>query len=143
METTRKTDNPCVTCGACCALYRASFYWAEADDAGGTVPVELTEKLNDFRRVMRGTNQPAPRCIALVGTIGQHIYCRIYENRASVCRDFPVAWQDGQPNERCDKARIAWGLPPLPSPAATPEQSPDDPDTRTPPTTRPPVPRAA
>ena len=24
--------NPCVTCGACCAHFRVSFYWAEADD---------------------------------------------------------------------------------------------------------------
>ncbi|EEX7666747.1 YkgJ family cysteine cluster protein, partial [Escherichia coli] len=23
--------NPCMTCGACCAFFRVSFYWAEAD----------------------------------------------------------------------------------------------------------------
>jgi len=63
--------NPCVSCGACCGYYRASFYWSEADEAsGGTVPVQLTEKLNDFRRVMRGTSQSDPRCVALLGTIG-------------------------------------------------------------------------
>ncbi|MBB8903342.1 YkgJ family cysteine cluster protein, partial [Escherichia coli] len=22
--------NPCITCGACCAFFRVSFYWAEA-----------------------------------------------------------------------------------------------------------------
>ncbi|EGR9493162.1 YkgJ family cysteine cluster protein, partial [Escherichia coli] len=22
--------NPCMTCGACCAFFRVSFYWAEA-----------------------------------------------------------------------------------------------------------------
>ncbi|MBR7358785.1 YkgJ family cysteine cluster protein, partial [Klebsiella pneumoniae] len=22
--------NPCMTCGACCAYFRVSFYWAEA-----------------------------------------------------------------------------------------------------------------
>lgn len=136
-------NNPCITCGACCALYRASFYWAEADDAGGTVPVELTEKLNDFRRVMRGTNQPNPRCVALVGTVGQHIYCSIYEKRSSVCRDFPVAWENGQPHDRCDKARIAWGLPPITPPAPQPAQAPDDPNTTQPPSTRPPMPNAA
>ena len=138
-----ETNNPCITCGACCALYRASFYWAEADNAGGTVPLELTEKLNAFRRVMKGTDQPNPRCIALVGTIGQHIYCSIYEQRSSVCRDFPVAWENGHPNEHCDKARIAWGLPPLAQPAADPIESPDDPTTTTPPSTRPPLPNAA
>jgi len=21
--------NPCIDCGACCALFRASFYWAD------------------------------------------------------------------------------------------------------------------
>lgn len=141
METDKNESNPCIACGACCAFYRASFYWAEADDAGGTVPVELTEKLNDFRRVMRGTNQPKPRCVALVGEIGEHIYCSIYEQRSSVCRDFPVAWENGLPNERCDKARMAWGLPPLPPPTVNPE-SPDDPTTTTP-SPSPPLPRAA
>ena len=23
--------NPCMTCGACCAFFRVSFYWAEAN----------------------------------------------------------------------------------------------------------------
>jgi Fe-S-cluster containining protein len=136
------SPNPCLTCGACCAFYRASFYWAETDDAGGTVPVELTEKLNDFRRVMRGTNQPHPRCVALVGTIGQSIYCSIYDIRSSVCREFPVAWENGQPNEGCDKARSAWGLPPLPPPTVHSDQPPNDPTTTTP-SPQPPLPNAA
>ncbi|NLA40964.1 MAG: YkgJ family cysteine cluster protein [Smithella sp.] len=135
--------NPCITCGACCALFRASFYWAEADDAGGTVPVDLTEQLNAFRRVMKGTNDPSPRCVALVGEIGRQIYCSIYDHRSSVCRDFPVAWENGLPNERCDKARLAWGLPPLLQPTANPAETPDDPTTTMPPSTRPPLPRAA
>ena len=135
--------NPCITCGACCALFRASFYWAEADDAGGTVPVDLTEQLNAFRRVVKGTNDPAPRCVALVGEIGRQIYCSIYDRRSSVCRDFPVAWENGLPNERCDKARLAWGLLPLLQPTADPAEAPDDPNTTMPPSTRPPLPRAA
>ena len=49
--------NPCMTCGACCAYFRVSFYWAEASDGGGTVPVDLTEPLTPFLRCMRGTNQ--------------------------------------------------------------------------------------
>ncbi len=40
--------NPCMTCGACCAYFRVSFYWAEADDAGGLVPSALTEPLTPF-----------------------------------------------------------------------------------------------
>jgi len=116
--------NPCLTCGACCAFYRASFYWSEGDDApGGTVPVALTEKMDDFRRVMIGTTGPAPRCVALLGTIGETVRCSIYEQRSSVCREFAPSWEDGVHNERCDRARASWGLPPLSPPAA---DEPDD-----------------
>ena len=111
------SDNPCITCGACCAYFRASFYWAETDlHSGGTVPAQMTEKLTPFRSVMKGTNQPNPRCIALEGEIGSCVSCSIYEQRASVCRDFEFSWQNGAPHDRCDKARAAWGLPPLPAP---------------------------
>lgn len=54
-----------------------------------------------------------PRCIALAGAIGEEVKCTIYENRSSVCRDFDASWINGEQNERCDKARAAWGLPPL------------------------------
>jgi len=115
----RSTEqNPCLTCGACCAFYSAAFYWAEADDAvGGTVPVQLTQKFGSFQRVMLGTRQPQPRCVALLGELGSSVRCSIYGQRASVCRDFEFSWQNGKPNERCDRARAAWGLPPLAAPA--------------------------
>ena len=59
--------NPCLECGACCAFFRASFYWAESDLAQPMgVPSELTDKLNDFRLFMQGTNGSHPRCIALM-----------------------------------------------------------------------------
>jgi uncharacterized protein len=106
--------NPCLTCGACCAFYRASFYWAEADDeTPGGVPAHLTRKLNDFRRAMIGMEGSKPRCIALEGLVGEGVRCTIYGNRPSVCRDLDASWAGGKPNERCDKARAAWGLPPL------------------------------
>jgi len=107
-------SNPCLTCGACCAFYRASFYWAEttAGSPGG-VPEHLTEKINDFRVQMKGTRGEKPRCIALLGEIGKHVQCNIYEQRASVCRDFPPSLLDGVVNERCDKARQAHGLQPV------------------------------
>ncbi len=54
-----------------------------------------------------------PRCIALEGNIGEKVRCSIYENRSSVCRAFDASWINDTPNERCDKARAAWGLPPL------------------------------
>lgn len=113
-------DNPCVTCGACCAHFRVSFYWAEADDApGGTVPVELTEDVNGLMRCMKGSNQPLPRCAALEGCIGEHVRCTIYAQRPTPCREFGVTWERGTLRfsadelERCNQARAAWGLPPL------------------------------
>jgi len=106
--------NPCLSCGACCAFYRASFYWGEGDDVTeGGVPVELTEKMDSFRRFMKGTGGNRPRCVALTGDIGKRVLCAIYERRASVCRDFSPSWLDGRPNGRCDEARAAWGLLPL------------------------------
>jgi len=107
--------NPCLTCGACCAFYRASFYYREADDCTANgVPAELTEDLNQFRRVMKGTDQKSPRCIALVGEIGRGGHCGIYERRSSVCREFPASYADGVTREeRCDKARALHSLAPL------------------------------
>lgn len=134
--------NPCLTCGACCAYFRASFYWAETTRApGGTVPAELTEKLNDFRCVMRGTDGPSPRCVALLGEIGKSVGCSIYPLRSSVCRDFPYSWDNNIHNERCDRARLAWGLEPLAPPALAPDRSPQGPVNPKP--TRPNIPRAA
>ena len=107
-------EHVCLNCGACCTIYRVSFYWGEADPAfGGSVPIELTEKLNDARRVMKGTDQPRPRCIALEGNIAEKVRCTIYENRPSPCRAFPVSWENGEHNPDCDKARAMYGLPPV------------------------------
>jgi Fe-S-cluster containining protein len=109
-----ETINPCLTCGACCAFFLASFYWAETTvGSPDGVPEQLTEKLNDFRVQMKGTRGKKPRCIALTGEIGRSVACSIYAQRASVCRDFPPSLLDGVVNERCDKARLAHGLKPL------------------------------
>ncbi len=106
--------NPCLNCGACCAFFRASFYWAEGDDATpGGVPIELTEQVNDLHRAMRGTNQVAPRCVALQGVVGVSVHCSIYEQRSSTCSDFAPSWHEGVHNERCDQARVAHGMAPL------------------------------
>ncbi|NBD20168.1 YkgJ family cysteine cluster protein [Aquabacterium fontiphilum] len=105
-----RSDNICLDCGACCATYRVSFYWAEADDApGGTVPVALTQGLTPLMRCMQGTSQSAPRCVALEGEIGQRVGCRIYAQRPSPCH----AVEAGDP--QCLKARARHGLPPLPA----------------------------
>ena len=76
------SDNPCLSCGACCAHPRASFYWAEADDApGGQVPAQLTEQVHAHLRCMKGTNEKSPRCVAPQGEIGKQVACAIYELR--------------------------------------------------------------
>lgn len=117
--------NPCLSCGACCAYFRASFYWSEADPAaGGSVPSHMVAKVNDFLVAMRGTDQPNPRCIALDGVVGSCVRCAIYQDRASVCRDFPFSYQSGEPNPGCDKARAAHGLPPLGPPGIIPFPQP-------------------
>jgi uncharacterized protein len=106
--------NLCLSCGACCAHYRVSFYWAEADDVTrGGVPVGLTERLGRDRLVMKGTNQSSPRCSALMGELGRSVDCSIYANRPQVCRNLLASWSAGQADEKCDKARIAIGLAPL------------------------------
>lgn len=107
--------NFCLACGACCAHFRASFYYQETDEfIPGGVPAELTEPLTGFRQVMRGTKHVPPRCVALNGAIGQSVACSIHVRRASVCREFPASYEDGvTPNERCDQARAAHGLPPV------------------------------
>lgn len=113
-------ENPCLHCGACCAYYRVSFYWAEADkDQGGVVPLELTEELTGFRRCMQGTNQKQPWCLALKGEIGGTVRCTIYLRRPTPCREYGVKWEHGilraSPDEleRCNQARAAWGMPSL------------------------------
>jgi len=106
--------HPCLTCGACCATFRVSFYWTEAEPAaGGVVPVELTDKLNDFRAVMKGTNRPQPRCIALEGELGSFTPCRIYAQRPTPCREFLMALDDPELDSACDRAREKHGLPRL------------------------------
>ncbi|MEC5341589.1 YkgJ family cysteine cluster protein [Brenneria populi] len=114
------SDNVCMNCGACCAYFRVSFYWAEADDGAGAVPVTLTEPLTPFLRCMQGTNGKTPRCAALTGDIGENVSCSIYLNRPSPCREFMQSGENGRLNEACDRARARYGLPALPVRIATP-----------------------
>ncbi|MBW7882658.1 MAG: YkgJ family cysteine cluster protein [Caldilineaceae bacterium] len=104
----------CLSCGACCVHFRVSFHWSEAEpELGGAVPAALTEPLDNFHLVMRGTAARPVRCIALEGEVGSCVRCTIYADRPSPCREFPVAWEAGMPNPRCDQARAACGLRPL------------------------------
>lgn len=106
-------NNPCLTCGACCAFFRVSFYWAEADDAAGHVPAHMTEPVNAHLRCMSGTNQKNPRCCALTGQPGVQVSCAIYHQRPDTCREFDPVDERGLPNDACQRARAHYGLPPL------------------------------
>lgn len=102
----------CQRCGACCAFYRVSFYWAEADDApGGSVPAALTRPVGPLHRCMAGTEARPVRCIALQGEVGRDVGCAIYARRSSTCRGV-------QPGDsQCLRARAGHGLE-SPGPAA-------------------------
>ena len=91
------TQDACLTCGACCAHYRVSFYWAE----GLNMPEHYTEPVTSVYSCMVGTNQANPRCIALGGEVGKQVSCNMYEARSSSCKEVQIA------DEQCNKARIA------------------------------------
>ena len=97
------TQDSCLNCGACCAFFRVSFYWAE----GINMPEHYTEPVTAVYSCMAGTNQENPRCIALSGTIGEQVSCTMYYARSSTCKEVQVA------DEQCNKARIAYNLIPF------------------------------
>ena len=73
--------NVCQPCGACCAHFRVSFYWAEADDApGGFVPAALTDvHWQDWQAALVGSGledcrwTPCYDCGACTGYSIEHI----------------------------------------------------------------------
>lgn len=99
---------PCQTCGACCATFRVDFHPAEL--AGGAfpwgegVPVQLTVPVTKNIVRMGGTDAYPPRCVALVGEIGQAVSCQIYTARPSPCREFDIE------HDACARARQGLGL---------------------------------
>jgi uncharacterized protein len=95
----------CQRCGACCAHFRVSFYWAEGWSRG--LPDLLVEKVNHQMACMAGTNQVQPRCVSLDGIVGQQVRCSVYALRPEPCREL----QPGE--EKCLAARRAKGLGPL------------------------------
>ncbi|HUH87471.1 MAG TPA: YkgJ family cysteine cluster protein [Pusillimonas sp.] len=118
--------NPCLSCGACCAHFRVSFYCGEiAGENGGTVPPDLVSQIGPLRACMKGTEEGGQRCVALCGEIGHEgIHCAIYEQRPSPCRDFPAWEQDGTANPDCQRVRAKFGLPALPRLAPDDDRNP-------------------
>ncbi|ENX09229.1 YkgJ family cysteine cluster protein [Acinetobacter courvalinii] len=97
------TPDACVSCGACCANYRVSFYWAEAE----LIPEHMVEPLTAVYSCMKGTNQAQVKCVALQGEVGQQVSCSIYPVRSSSCKEVQIA------DSHCNKARLAHNLIPL------------------------------
>ena len=98
-------DSPCTSCGACCASFRVSFYWAEAAEHG--LSEDLYEALTPTLACMKGTHHKTPRCVALSGAVGQRVTCLAYTQRPSPCREVQVG------DAQCRKARAQHGLPPV------------------------------
>lgn len=92
-------QNPCQTCGACCA-YAPDWprFSTESDADLDRIPVALVD---DSLGRMRCDGD---RCAALAGTIGQWTACTIYDIRPEVCR----TCQPG--DDECNMARAKWGL---------------------------------
>lgn len=105
--TLRTDTNPCLNCGACCAHFRVSFYWADAEAAA--LDPALTERLNPHLSCMRGTNQREPRCAALHGEIGGPTRCSVYLDRPSPCRELQAG------DDKCQRARARYGMAALPA----------------------------
>ena len=105
----------CERCGACCAAYRVDFHPAElaktAQSSG--VPTEMTIVLTPKLMRMKGTDETSPRCVALIGEIGQQVGCSIYADRPSPCHEFNPWAALGIVDDACNRARQRHGLPPI------------------------------
>lgn len=106
--------NPCLNCGACCALFKVAFAQTETDEnEGGIVPAGYTVKIDATRCAMRGTERRSKRCVALEGSVGHRVSCTIYSQRPSCCHNFRGAWENGVVNPTCNRARMVYGLQPF------------------------------
>ncbi|MDX9698885.1 MAG: YkgJ family cysteine cluster protein [Rhodocyclaceae bacterium] len=107
-------SDPCTRCGACCAAFRVDFHPSElASRQPAGVPDALALPLTATLWRMRGTDEAAPRCVALSGEIGVQVGCSIYASRPSPCRDFAPYAPLGIGDDACHRARRRHGLPPL------------------------------
>lgn len=97
------TENPCQSCGACCA-YSADWprFSTEDDEALDRIPAELVNTRGS------GMRCDGERCAALNGRIGEATSCSIYGVRPEVCRTCMPG------DNECAMARRKWGLPALP-----------------------------
>src|SRR5574343_218790 len=95
----------CMQCGACCAAFRVTFHVSELDSEGGRVPAGLADAETHSLYRLRGTDYARPRCLALVGKMGEQVHCGIYAERPSPCREFGARVALGVFEDACDRAR--------------------------------------
>jgi len=95
----------CQACGACCTVFRVSFYWSETTaHPQGTVPEQLVTPVSPYHVAMKGTLQSPVRCVALEGEVGECVSCNIYPSRSSTCHSVEAG------DQQCLRARELVGL---------------------------------
>ena len=97
------SDTDCRRCGACCAAFRVSFYWAGAE--AFALPASLVEQISPWYACMVGSNAALPRCQALEGEVGRSVRCTVYAQRPAACREVQAG------DDKCQAARQRYGLP--------------------------------
>ena len=99
-------DNPCQSCGACCAYSQNWPRFTIEDDA--TLDLIPAKYVNER---LSGMRCEGDRCSALTGEVGVTTSCAIYAVRPEVCRTC-------QPGDaECNMARRRHGLSPIVVPA--------------------------
>jgi len=101
----RRMSFDCQSCGACCSVFRVSFYWSETTlHPEGSVPQHLVTPISPYHVAMNGTLQSPVRCACLRGEVGQSVSCDIYPLRSSTCRECEAG------SDTCLRARALAGL---------------------------------
>lgn len=97
--------HPCLSCGACCAMWAVEV---EPDELTPALRPQVV--LEGDQSVLRGTEGQAPRCDALHGQVGDRVRCTLYAQRPRACRAVEASWENGSRDEWCDRARQRHGL---------------------------------
>lgn len=98
-------ENPCLSCGACCAYSETWPRFTTEDEAALDL---IPEKFVNERHA--GMRCDGDRCSALSGQVGVATSCMIHAVRPEVCR----VCMPG--DVECGMARKKWGLPALSPP---------------------------
>ena len=85
----------CQSCGACC-----SYSWEWPALIGDWDGDGIVEHMKEDGRMRCNGN----RCAALMGTLGDSVFCSVYENRPLVCREFTAG------SDACHTVRAQLGL---------------------------------